>query len=208
MAIARRSLLILAPAAILAPVAARAATDAAMAERALGRADAPVVVHEWFSLTCPHCARFARDVFPRIQSELIDAGKLRYVYGDYPLDQVALAAAQVARALPAERYAPFVDALLATQDRWAFARGVNSTEELAKMAALAGLSRPAFDAAIGDTALRDAILAAQDQATKTYEVNSTPTFIFDGPGAKARKESGELSYDKFAATVAEAAGSA
>ena len=46
------------------------------------------------------------------------------MFHDFPLDQVALTAAMVARALPAERYEPFVDALLATQDRWAFARGV------------------------------------------------------------------------------------
>jgi protein-disulfide isomerase len=165
-----------------------------------------VTVTEYFSLTCPHCARFARDTLPQIVSQLVDTGKLRYVFVDYPLDQVALMAAQVAHALPPARYAPFADALLASQDRWAFAQNVNSTDELAKMAALAGLSRAQFDAAIADTGLRDAILARQDADTKTYQIDSTPTFIFNGPKAHNRKQAGEMSYDEFAKIVAEAGG--
>jgi protein-disulfide isomerase len=147
MRIPRRSVIAAATAAIATPFlprAGRADTDARLTERSLGSASAPVTVTEYFSLTCPHCARFARDVLPRVQKELIDTGKLRWVFRDYPLDQVALTAAMIARTLPASRYEPFVDALLASQDRWAFARGVNSTDELAKMAALAGMSRATF----------------------------------------------------------------
>ena len=81
-----------------------------------------------------------------MKKNLIDTGKVRYIFRDFPLDQVALTAAMVARALPPERYEPFILALFASQDRWAFARGVNSTEELAKMAALAGMPRDVFDA--------------------------------------------------------------
>jgi protein-disulfide isomerase len=177
-----------------------------MGERALGNSAAPVTVHEWYSLTCPHCARFAHDVFPEIKTKLIDTGKLRYVFEDFPLDQVALMAAQVARFLPTDRYWPFVDALLQSQDRWAFAADVNSTDELAKMAGLAGLSRPEFNAAIGDTALRDAILAKQDAASKNPGVDSTPTFIFQGVGGKTTKRAGEMTYDDFAQVVAQMAG--
>ena len=100
-----------------------------MGERSLGDPKAPVTVAEFFSLTCTHCAAFAREVMPDIKAKLVDTGKLRFVYHDYPLDQIALIAAMVARALPAERYEPFVSALLASQDRWAFAPdGGNSTE--------------------------------------------------------------------------------
>ena len=74
------------------------------------------------------------------------------------------------------------------------------------MAALAGLSHAQVDAAAADTGLRDAILASQDAATQRYGVDSTPTFIFNGPNAKDRKESGELSYAEFAAIVSEVTG--
>jgi protein-disulfide isomerase len=207
----RRSLLALAPALALAPtlapVGARAAeADPRLSERSIGRPDAPVTVMEFFSLTCPHCARFSRDVLPHIQKELIVPGKVRMVFHDYPLDQLALTAAMVARALPPERYEPFAAALFASQDRWAFARDVNSTEELAKMAALAGMSRQTFDATIKDDALRNAILQAQASDTNTYHIDSTPTFIFNGPKAKDSRHAGEMSFDEFARMVSEAAG--
>jgi protein-disulfide isomerase len=96
---------------------AETSTDPRMADRAMGAADAKVSVQEWFSFTCPHCARFAEDIFPLIQAQLIDTGKLRYIFKEYPRDQVDLMAAMVARSLPPERYEPFMMSLLATQMR-------------------------------------------------------------------------------------------
>ncbi len=183
-----------------------ARADSKLTERAIGKAEAPVTVMEFFSLTCPHCAAFSRDTLPQVIEQLVNTGKLRYVFRDFPLDQVALTAAVVARSLPPERYEPFVSALLASQNRWAFARGVNTTEELAKMSGLAGLSRKAFDTTIADTSLRDAILADQEDAEKTLKIDSTPTFIFNGPNAKDRRAPGELSYNEFAKLVSEATG--
>ncbi len=200
MTLPRRTLLAL-PVFALATRAAYA--DTPMAERSIGDAGAKVVATEWFSLTCPHCAAFARQALPQIREELVKTGKVRIVFGDFPLDQVALTAAMVARSLPIERYVPFIEALLASQDRWAFARGVNTTEELAKMAALAGMPRASFNTAIANTELRAAILAGQDEAEKVYKVDSTPTFIFNGPSAKNRKESGGQSPEAFARIVTE-----
>jgi protein-disulfide isomerase len=199
----RRSLLA-APALLL---TTQARADATLSPRAIGNADAKVTVTEFFSLTCPHCAAFSRDVLPTIIDQLVKTGKLRYQFRDFPLDQVALTAAMVARSLPPERYEPFVSALLASQARWAYARGVNTTEELAKMSGLAGLSRKTFDATIADNDLRNAILADQETAEKTLQVDSTPTFIFNGPGAKDKKVAGELSFAEFSKLVDEAAGS-
>jgi len=186
--------------------AAGATGDQRMTDRSLGKPDAPVTVTEFFSLTCPHCAAFSKETMPQVQSDLIDAGKMRMVFGDFPLDQVALTAAVIARTLPPERYWPFCEALFASQDRWAFARGVNSTEELAKMAALAGMSRDAFDRAVADKELRDWILKQQDEASKMYSVDSTPTFIFNGPGQKNHHESGSRPFAEFSKLVAAAAG--
>jgi protein-disulfide isomerase len=211
MQLTRRSLLraapILALGAGLVPRLARADDDPRLAPRFVGSATAPVTVTEWFSLTCPHCARFARDTLPQIHKDLIETGKLRYGYGDFPLDKTALTGAMIARTLPPDRYEPFILALLASQDRWAFARDINTTEELFKRAALAGMSRALFDATVADSKLRDAILAAQDEAQRILHVDSTPTFIFDGPTVKQRKASGELSYDTFIGLVKEVGGS-
>ncbi len=206
MSLSRRTLLALPPALLFSRALHAQAADPHMTERAVGDPHAPVTVIEFYSLTCSHCARFAADAFPTIEKELIAPGKLRYVFADYPLDKPALLASQVARYLPPERYEPFAMTLLASQKQWAYARDADPQVELGKMAALAGLSRPQFAAAAGDTGLRDAILASQDAATQRYGVDSTPTFIFSGPKAQDRKEAGELSYAEFAKIVSEVAG--
>ena len=197
----RRLLIAAFPSLLIAPsLRAQPAADPRMAERSMGQADARVVVTEWFSLTCTHCAAFQKETFPKVREKLINTGRVRYVWRDFPLDQVALTAAMVARALPPERYEPFITVLLGSQDRWAFARGVNSTEELAKYAALAGLSRAGFDAAIGDAGLKRAILADQEVGEKKFGVNSTPSFVMNG-----KTTSGAVSYDDFAKAVDAAA---
>ena len=200
----RRTLLITLAAAPFAPAFFPSAwaqdADPRLADRAMGPADAKVVVTEWFSMTCSHCADFQKNTFPTVKAKLIDTGRIRYVWRDFPLDKIALAAAMVARALPAERYEPFISTLLATQDRWAFARNVNPMEELAKLAALAGLPRRVFDETLNDTKLQSAILALQDDADKNLKVSSTPTFVMNGhltPGA--------VKYEEFERAVNDAA---
>jgi protein-disulfide isomerase len=200
MLVSRR--LLVASAAILAvaPGLARAAdADPRMSDRTLGSPDAKVTMQEWFSLTCTHCAAWAREVFPEVKAKLIDTGKVRYIFRDFPLDQVALTAAMVARALPPARYEAFVLTLLASQDRWAFARDINPTEEIFKRAALAGMPRALFDATIADTGLRDAILAEQQGGVDKYKVDSTPTFIIN-----EKSYAGEQPYDSIVKYIAAA----
>jgi protein-disulfide isomerase len=169
-----------------------------LSERSIGRADAPVTVIEYFSLTCGHCAGFHRDTMPRVKRELVDTGRIRMVLRDFPLDAVALAAAQVARSLPVERYEPFVATLFAQQDRWAFARNSDPREEMFKIAALAGMSRAQYDAALADQDLARGILELRVKGQQEHIVASTPTFVFG-----TRTVPGNMAFDRFAALVAE-----
>lgn len=181
--------------------------DPRMAERSVGRADAKVTVHEFFSLTCPHCAAFHKEAMPQIRKELIDTGRIRMVFHDFPLDKLALTASVVARYLPVERYEPFTAALLASQDRWIYPKSPSTpTDEIWKFAALAGLSRARFDEAVADQATGNALLAMQDSDAKTYAIDSTPSFIFQGPKAANHRESGARSFADFAKLVADAGG--
>jgi protein-disulfide isomerase len=181
----------------LSPGLAWAATDPRETERSFGHPDAKVTVAEFFSLTCTHCAHFANDVMPQVTKELVDTGKLRFVYHDFPLDQVALTAAMVARALPPAEYEPFIATLFASQDRWAFARGADTIGELAKLAALAGMSQDTFNQTIADTGLRSWIIARQTADQKQYGIDSTPTFLIGG-----KTYPGAMEFDAFNKLVA------
>jgi protein-disulfide isomerase len=165
----------------------------------LGRADAPVTAIEYFSLTCSHCGAFHRDIWPRVKRELVEAGRVRMVFRDFPLDQVSLRAHAVARSFPAERYEPFVSALFAAQDRWAYARGVDHKAEIGKIAAMAGMGADAFNAAWADDALARAILEARQKGEAEHQVSATPTFIIG-----TQKLPGAIPFDRFEAAVREA----
>jgi protein-disulfide isomerase len=205
-----RRFLLLAPAALAplpallsAPALAQGSVavnaDPRLGERAAGQAAAKAQVQEYFSLTCPHCAAFHKDVWPQVKEKLVAAGNVRMIWREFPLDQLALAASQVARSLPADRYEGFISALLASQDRWAFARGADNIGEIAKIAALAGLTRAQVDAAVGDQALAKGILEMRAAGQTQFNVNSTPTFVFN-----KKAQPGAVSYDRFAQLAAEA----
>jgi len=188
----RRFLLTALPALALPPKFARADDNDPRADRFVGKPDARATVGEYFSLTCTHCAAFAATTFPEIKKNLIDTGAVRWVFHDFPLDQVALTASMVARYLPVDRYETFVNALFATQNRWAFNRGNDPTEELWKIAGLAGMSRGTFDKAIGDKGLRDWVLQQQKADSDEWKIDSTPSFVINH-----QKYAGEMTYEAF-----------
>jgi protein-disulfide isomerase len=182
-----------------APAAAFAqAADPRLAPRFAGQANAPVTVTEFFSLTCGHCATFHNTVWPEVKTKLVDTGRVRMVWRDFPLDGVALAAACVARALPAVQYEPFIGVLFANQNRWAFAEG-RQMEELARLAALAGMDRATFDRTVADEALRRGVFESRQQAVREHNVNATPSFLFNG-----RLQSGGVNFDRFQQLVQDA----
>jgi protein-disulfide isomerase len=176
--------------------AADAAPPATEGPRFIGSPTAPVTVEEFFSLTCTHCAHFSNTTMPDVLTKLVNTGKLRIIYHDFPLDAVALEAAMIARWLPAAEYFPFCSALFASQDSWAFAAGINYTDQLWKMAALAGMSRSTFDQAIADTSLKNWIQTQQVADEKMYNIEATPTFLING-----KAQAGDMSYDEFVSAI-------
>jgi protein-disulfide isomerase len=68
-----------------APVKARVSIDD---DPVLGQADAPVTLVEFSDYQCPFCKRFFDTTLPALKAEYIDTGKLRYVFRDFPIDQI------------------------------------------------------------------------------------------------------------------------
>ena len=161
----------------VATAATTPSVDQVTADRVIGKADAPVTMIEYASLTCGHCAHFANDVLPQVEKEAVDTGKLKIIYRDFPLDGTALKAAALARCLPADQYFPFIKMLFASQASWATAD--KPEDVLAKRAALAGLAPDTAVACMSDTKILDALSQKRMDATTKYKVQATPTFIFN-----------------------------
>ncbi len=102
----------------------------------------------------------------QVKPKLVDTGKLQIIYKDFPLDQVALMAAQVARSLPPDEYYPFIEALFAAQNDWAFAPEIDYKKSIYRYAAFAGMDQASYDAALNNDKLKAFILQGQRRGNK------------------------------------------
>ena len=147
-------------------------------DHVLGKADAPITIIEYASLTCPHCAEFNKEVLPEVKTKYIETGKAKLIYRDFPLDQWALRASVLARCAPADKYFGFVDVLFQNQVTWATAK--DPMAALEKIGMLGGVSSAQFSACMQDKKLQDAVLAQSLQGQKEFDVQGTPTIIVNG----------------------------
>jgi protein-disulfide isomerase len=176
----------------LAQSAPDVAKPVSLPDMALGPANAPVTITEFASMTCPHCAAFNENVFPKIKSEYIDTGKIRYVFREFPLDIKAAAGSMLARCIAkgdGGRYFAVIDMLFKQQNDWVTK---NTTETLARIGKQAGLSQQGVEDCLKDQALLDKIAADQKYASEVLKVDSTPTFFINGEKIK-----GETSFAEF-----------
>ena len=147
----------------------------AIGEMSMGPADAKVILIEYASASCPHCAEFHNNSFAALKSEYIDTGKIRFVFREFPHNDAALAAFMLARAAPKEAYFPLIDIFFKTQATWL----ENPREGLLNIAKQAGFTQETFDKTITDKALSQGILDIRDKAT-TFGVTGIPTFFLNG----------------------------
>jgi len=185
-----------APNLLAAPAASKIDVASAMQDRVLGSDKAPVTIIEYASLTCPHCAHFDKEILPQIKTNLIDTGKARLIFRDFPLDGIALRAAMMARCVSPLQYFNMIDVIFKKQEFWIKAK--DPVTELEKLGSLAGMDAADFKSCTENKDLETAILNEMKTAQDKYKLESTPTFVFnDG----AEKFAGALPVEKFEETV-------
>lgn len=168
-----------------------------LGERALGEADAPVTIIEYASATCPHCARFHTDTFPALKEEFIDTGKVRFVFREFPFDDLALAGFMLARCAPEERYFPIIDVLFEEQQSWT----QDPRGELLKIARMAGFTEESFNQCLENEEIAQGIIEIRSTGAEQYGVDSTPTFFVNGTVIQ-----GNQPIERFREAIAEAEG--
>lgn len=180
----------------MAQTAADVAKPVSLPDMGLGPANAAVTVTEFASMTCPHCAAFTEKVFPKIKSEYIDTGKIRFVFREFPLDIKAAAGSMLARCIAkddAGKFFAVIDMLFRQQNEWVLK---NTTETLIRIGKQAGLSQQQVEECLKDQALLDKIAADQKYANEVLKVNSTPTFFINGEMMK-----GEQTFEEFSKRI-------
>ena len=180
-----------------------------LGEMVLGDDKAPVTIIEYASMTCPHCANFHATTYPELKKRYIDTGKVRFIFREFPLDQLAAAGFMLARcsaqdvkaAVPglditkvaAQRYYAMIETLFAQQKDWVVQRPLQPLLNIAKQA---GFSEQSFNECLKNQTVLDGIKEVGDRGGK-LGVNSTPTFFING-----KKFSGSLTIDDLDKAIA------
>ncbi|MBU3889430.1 MULTISPECIES: DsbA family protein [Methylosinus] len=162
-----------------------------------GKADAPVTIVEYASMTCSHCAAFHKDVYPTLKKNFIDTGKAKFILREFPLDPLATAAFMLARNAGEKRDA-VVDLLFAQQKNWAFVD--KPLDGLANVLKQTGLGQEKFEATLKDQQLYENVSKVRDRAAEKFGINSTPTFFING-----ERYSGEIPAADFDKILSEKA---
>jgi protein-disulfide isomerase len=164
----------------------KVAQRAAMA-RVKGQSNAAVTVYEIADFQCPYCARFSREVFPRIDSAYVKTGKVQWVFINFPLPthanswaaaEAAMCAAGVSDGLA---FWAMHDRLFAAQSDWAAL--ANPASVFSKYAKDSGAPMDAYEACVRDDKLstllvRDLLNSTGAGATGTpaFVINNEPIF--------------------------------
>lgn len=160
----------------------------ALPDLAQGKADAPVTIVEYASMTCTHCAAFHAETYPTLISKYVNAGKVHFILREFPLDPLATAAFMLARCSGPDKRNAVVDLLFDQQKNWAFTD--KPLEALANLLKQTGMSQASFETCINDQQLYDKVNQVRDRAAEKFGVDATPTFFVNG-----KKISGVLTPD-------------
>jgi protein-disulfide isomerase len=172
-------------------IAALLAKPVGLPDMAIGSATAPITVIEYSSLTCPHCAAFAENVFPMLQTKYIDTGKVRFVSREFPLDVKAAAASILARCI-AKDDAPKFFEITMMMFRRQQEMVEHTTETLTEVGAKYGMSQQDVESCVKSDASLDKLQVDQSFAYRQLKVEATPTFFINGEKLK-----GSMSFEEF-----------
>ena len=149
---------------------------------AVGTADAKVTIVEYASLTCPHCAKFHKEVYPGLKTKYIDTGKVRFIFRDFPLNPRAFGGSMLARCVGPEKGVGLIETLFDKQADWAFVEA-NPQQALFDVSKQAGFTQESFEKCLTDQKLFEQLTAMQRRAADVHKVTSTPTFFINGKRA-------------------------
>jgi protein-disulfide isomerase len=171
----------------------------------MGNPSARVKLVEYGSLTCPHCAAFAREGETALVQNYVKAGRVSYEYRNYVLNGIDVVASLLARCSGPSGFFPMAQTLYATQQEWIGRisglpqaqkdqlKAMPEAQRLVRLGELGGLTQVAARYGVAPARARQCLAdkAGLDRLGKMVEaagamgVDSTPTFFINGVNANA-----------------------
>jgi protein-disulfide isomerase len=171
------------------PTLAEVLEPGALPEIVIGRADAPVTIVEYASLTCPHCAKFHKEVFPEFKRAYLDTGKVRLILREFPIGKTSGMATIIMRCAKPEKQVELIGKFFAQQETW-----VSQEVRLDPIFAVAkqvGMTRAEFDACRQNRSIIEALKAIKERGRK-LGIIGTPNFFIQEKRIKSTLTMAEI----------------
>ena len=178
------------------PTLAQVMETGPLGEMSWGKADAPVTVVQYASLTCRYCRRFHMETFPEMKREFIDTGKVRYILREFPIGKASGTATIALRCAPKEKYLDLYGRFLEQQGAWV-SQEVR-TDQILKVAAQVGVTGDQFSACLANKDMIAKLAAIKDRGRK-LGVIGTPNYFINGRLVKSEIGLGDIRIAVMAA---------
>ncbi|MGE0047204.1 MAG: thioredoxin domain-containing protein [Hyphomonadaceae bacterium] len=169
----------------------------------IGGAGSSVHLVEYASLTCPHCAAFHAEVFPRLKQNYIDTQRIRFTLREFPTQPVVVAVsgfllARCGNPAP-DVYYTRIGVLFERQ------RAILSTgnmegvrRALVEIGIGWGLSEEQVMACITNEAAVPGIRAVVEEGVSRYGINSTPSLVLN---EQVLRDSSAMTFDGLSSVL-------
>ncbi|MEO6093305.1 MAG: thioredoxin domain-containing protein [Novosphingobium sp.] len=168
----------------------------------MGNPNAAIKLVEYGSLTCPHCAEFAKESGDELRTGFVDSGRVSFEFRNFVRDPIDLTAALLTHCGAPETFFALTHEVFANQQSiFEKVQGPGSEAALAKAAALPGnqrflalaqltgltdlfaargVPRSQAETCLANTATAEALAKATNEQGKEFGVEGTPTFLING----------------------------
>ena len=162
-------------------------------EMSKGNDNAPVVFVEYASLTCPACAAFHSNVYPQLNKEYIETGKVKFIHREIYFDKAGLWAALTARCSNVvNRYFGMLELLYSEQAIWSrYESSDKIVDALLRISAKSGIEKAKAISCLEDQEKALDLVNEFRIYVDKDAIESTPTFIING------KKYTNRSYDEL-----------
>jgi protein-disulfide isomerase len=163
---------------IPADVVVTAADTAGFSGYVLGSDSAPVTIIEFADFQCPVCGEWDGVQWPDVNAQLVQTGKVRWIYRDWPIDglhsHTRLASHAAACAADQGKFWPYKERLYAYQGQWSV--GSSQYSQFRDYLTALGGDAGQWDACMSSAKYAGRIEASRELGSR-LGVGSTPTFV-------------------------------
>ena len=147
--------------------------------RTLGEETAQIIIEEYASMSCGHCASFHNNYLDKIKKEFIDTGKAKLIFYDFPLDRGAMIGSMITQCMNDKQFFPVLSRLFQKQTEWT--QSDNILESINAVLNPLGLDKNRILSCLEENEENQnrwkSLLAGRKYAIDIKGVEATPTFF-------------------------------